>query len=345
MQEALVLAEQGWGNTGTNPLVGALVVKDGCIVGRGYHRRIGEAHAEIVALTDAGARARGATLYVNLEPCCTTGRTPPCVVAIARAGITRVVIGMRDPNPEVDGRGIAGLQQSNIRVDTGVLEPRAVELNAWFAAYIRRKIPYMILKIAISRDGRISGFPERYITGPAARRYVHSLRSRIGAVMIGIGTVLADNPRLTDRLVGRRNPARVVIDPRLRIPEDALVLEPTARRIIITDTESDPEKRRRLAAGGVEFVLLPGTYFPLETVLRELPRHDIGSVMIEGGGVLFSQVIEQAAYDELLLFRSNRTAQPYGFDIMAETGLQRLIDTVPGQAVGEDTLFHVYRDR
>jgi len=351
MRVALALAKKGWSRTGVNPLVGAVVARDHRILGRGFHRKIGEAHAETVALLDAGGWARGATLYVNLEPCCTCGRTPPCVDSILESGINRVVTGMLDPNPLVNGRGLEFLSKNGLEVVNDVLRDDARFLNRAYQKYITSKIPYVVLKIAGSRDGRIAavtgkakpGFGGRYITGEPARRYVHSLRGQFDAVLVGINTVLADDPLLTDRYVGRSNPARIVIDSHLRIPEGARFLNNDARRIIITSPNNDPRKIERLVAAGAEITVFEGGYYPMKSVIQRIGTWDIGSVLIEGGAIIFSQVFDNNLYDELYFFQSPAKIEQ-GATLTDEFDRIKAMPGVEVAGIGEDTLYHVYRN-
>jgi diaminohydroxyphosphoribosylaminopyrimidine deaminase/5-amino-6-(5-phosphoribosylamino)uracil reductase len=340
MQYALSLAQKGWGRTGINPLVGATVVKNYRIVGQGYHRMIGEAHAEVCALLDAGTRAQEATLYVNLEPCCCTGRTPPCVEAIYRTRIKRVVIGAIDPNPAVNGRGIKILQNHNIDITQGILAEQANRLNAWYKKYITQKIPYVIVKIAMSENGKISGFSGKYITSSASLRYVHSLRSQVAAVLVGINTVLTDNPYLTDRLLGQRNPTRIVIDPHLKIPFESNLLKPDARRIIITQQNSDKNKLKYLTDVGIEFLFFEGEHFSLTTILQKLGALHISSVLVEGGGQLFTQFFDKQLYDELYIFVAPKITTK-GLEINID---RNVVDGIQPVKIGEDILYHVYRN-
>ncbi len=339
MQYTLSLAKKGWGKTGINPLVGAIVVKNFQIIGQGFHRKIGEAHAEVNALIDAGYCAKDATLYVNLEPCCCTGRTPPCVKAICDAQIKKVVIGMIDPNPVVNGKGIEYLKKNKIEISLNILEREARLINLWYEKYITKKIPYIMLKIAVSEDMKISGFKEKYITSEPSRRFVHSLRSQVSAILVGINTVLTDNPYLTDRLVNRNNPARVVIDPHLKMPLTANFLIPDSRRIIITNQASDPEKIKTLTESGVEFIFLEGYHYPLSTVLENLGATNIGSILVEGGGQIFTQFLEKQLYDELYCFMAPKKiakGQKINFD-------ENLLKDLKPLKSGKDLLYHVYR--
>ncbi|UCG92153.1 MAG: bifunctional diaminohydroxyphosphoribosylaminopyrimidine deaminase/5-amino-6-(5-phosphoribosylamino)uracil reductase RibD, partial [candidate division WOR-3 bacterium] len=339
MQYALSLAEKGWGNTEINPLVGAVVAKNNRIIGQGFHRKLGEAHAEVCALTEAGDQAHGATLYVNLEPCCCAGRTPPCVEAILRAQIKRVVIGIIDPNPEVNGNGIQFLKKHNIDVTSDVLADQAQQLNKWYEKYITKKIPYIIVKIALSKDKKISGFQGKYITSEQSQRFVHSLRSRVSAVLIGINTLLEDNPYLTDRLVGRHNPTRIVIDPHLKISLESHFLRRDSRRVIITHRNSDSKKISELESLGAEFIFLEGRYYLLSVLMRKLGTLNIASILVEGGGKIFSQFLGENLYDELyLVIAQKKVNKGKKFDID-----DTLLKDVTPDKIGEDLLYHVYR--
>jgi diaminohydroxyphosphoribosylaminopyrimidine deaminase/5-amino-6-(5-phosphoribosylamino)uracil reductase len=340
MQTALNLATKGWGRTGINPLVGAIVVKNGRIIGQGFHRKIGEAHAEVVALAQAGARAYNADLYVNLEPCCVHGYTPPCVDAIIAKGIRRVVVGAIDPNPAVNGQGINTLRNHGVAVEVDILNAQSCDMNRWYRKYIVTKIPYVILKIAASKDMKISGFPKRYITSEDSLRYVHAIRSRVGAVLVGINTVLKDNPFLTDRLVGRHNPARIVIDPHLEIPTSANFLTLDARRIIITKRDNAAAKIDALKELGAELVYIDAGQYTTKDVLLNIGMLKIGSVLVEGGGKTFKMFLDENNYDELFLFVAPKIIKQ-GIHINLDGVIPR--DVKP-ERIGEDSLYHVYRN-
>jgi diaminohydroxyphosphoribosylaminopyrimidine deaminase/5-amino-6-(5-phosphoribosylamino)uracil reductase len=340
MQHALTLATKGWGRTGINPLVGAVVVKNGRIIGQGYHRKIGEAHAEVIALAEAGIRARNSDLYVNLEPCCVHGYTPPCVNALIASKIKRVIVAAKDPNPAVNGKGIMALRQHGIEVVEGVLVTQACELNRWYGKYIVTKMPYVILKIAVTENMKMSGFSTKYITSEDSLRYVHALRSQVGAVLIGINTLLTDNPLLTDRLVRRHNPARIVIDPHLEIPLDANFLLPTARRIIITKPDNTPTKMDALRELGVELVCLDADHYPTRELLVNIGLLKIGSLLVEGGGETFTCFLKEKNYDELYLFVAPTTVHK-GIEINLD---QAIFTGKMPEKIGEDSLYHVYRN-
>ena len=351
MREALALAKKGWSRTGVNPLVGAVVVKGRRILGRGFHRKIGEAHAETVSLLEAGGRARGATLFVNLEPCCTCGRTPPCVESILKSGVKRIVTGMRDPNPLVNGRGLEFLKQNGLEILEDILKNDAQHLNRAYQKYITTKIPYVVIKIAGSQDNRIgtgsgaskTGSSHRYITGEPSRRFVHSLRSQFDAVLVGIGTVLRDDPLLTDRYVGRTNPARIVVDPHLKIPPQARFLAGDARRIIVTSPQGDPRKIEQLVALGAEIAIFEGGYYPMRSLIQRIGTWDIGSVLIEGGAIVFAQVFNEDLYDELYFFQSPAKIEQ-GATLADEFDRIKAMPGVEVSGIGEDKLYHVYRN-
>lgn len=340
MQYTLTLATKGWGRTGINPLVGAVAVANGRIIGQGYHRKIGEAHAEVIALTEAGIRSRNADLYVNLEPCCVHGYTPPCVNAIIASKIRRVIVGAIDPNPEVNGKGIEALRNHDITVDVDVLNKQSSELNRWYRKYIVERIPYVILKVAASKDMKISGFTTKYITSEHSLRYVHAIRSQVGAILVGINTVLKDNPFLTDRMVRRHDPARIVIDPHLEIPLDANFLTPTARRIIITKPNNKSTKISALKELGVELIYLNADHYTTRELLVNIGMLKIGSLLVEGGGETFTYFLKEKNYDELYLFVAPTTVNK-GIDINLDQTI--FAGEIP-ERIGEDSLYHVYRN-
>ncbi len=297
MREALAWARRGLGRTSPNPPVGAVVVRDGQVVGRGFHRRAGEAHAEVVALQAAGSRARGATLYVTLEPCPTTGRTGPCTEAILQAGVARVVVAVRDPDPRVDGRGLQRLRAAGVEVTTGVLAREAVRLLEAYIVHRRAGRPFVTLKWAMSLDGKISARRDRrtMISGERSLRYDHALRNVHDAVLVGIGTVLADDPQLTCRIPGGRDPLRVVLDSRLRIPLQArlLHLRSAAPTLIAAGERAPRERVAALRAAGAEVLVLPGERPALRDLLAVLAGRGILSVLVEGGGTVHAAALAE----------------------------------------------------
>jgi diaminohydroxyphosphoribosylaminopyrimidine deaminase / 5-amino-6-(5-phosphoribosylamino)uracil reductase len=310
MWMALDLARQGRGRTSPNPMVGAVVVQGSEVVGSGYHQAPGSPHAEIIALEKAGEKARGATLYVNLEPCAHHGRTGPCSEAIIRAGITRVVAAMEDPNPLVSGRGFARLAEADIKIKEGILEQKARQLNEVFIKYINTGLPFVSVKVAMSLDGKIgtrSG-ESHWITGEKARQFVHRLRDHSDVIMVGIETVLKDNPQLTARVEGGggKDPVRVVVDSSARLPLDARVIESTspARTILAVTDQASPEKRRALQGKGVEVMVLPSKEgrVDLTVLMKKLAERELTAVLVEGGGTLNYSLLEQSLIDKLFIF-------------------------------------------
>ncbi len=308
MRRALRLARRGLGRSSPNPAVGAVVVRQGQVVGQGYHARAGTPHAEVHALAAAGELARGATLYVTLEPCHHQGRTPPCTRAILEAGIARVVYGATDPNPRVEGGGGAWLAAQGLEVTAGVLEEDCAWEHRFFFTHVTLGRPHVILKTAATLDGRTatrSGH-SRWVTGEAARRYVHRLRSWCDAICVGIGTALADDPRLTCRLPGGRNPLRVVVDTNLRLPPTARVLDPDSPPGCLVACGPRPPARRRraLEAAGAEVLPLPraGGGVDLAALAAELGRRGVTSLLLEGGAELAWGFLSRGLVDEVAYF-------------------------------------------
>lgn len=305
MAQALRLAEKGLYTTTPNPRVGCVIVRDGKVVGSGWHERAGESHAEIHALTQAGELAQGATVYVTLEPCSHHGRTPPCAEALINAGVDRVVVAMVDPNPQVAGEGLAQLQQAGIRTDIGLLEKEAHELNIGFVYRMTCGRPWLRLKIAASLDGKtaLNNGVSQWITGADARRDVHRLRARSCAVLTGIGTVLADDPSLNVRDVETpRQPLRVVVDSTLKMPPTAKML--AAGKTLVVTASGDQAKARHLREVGAEVLALP----PLEgrvdlaRMLDELGRRGINEITVEAGRGLNGALVQQGLVDEFVIY-------------------------------------------
>ena len=308
MAQALALAARGAGATSPNPPVGAVVVRRGRVVGAGYHRRAGGPHAEVLALRQAGAAARGGTLYVTLEPCCHLDkRTPPCVPLIVQRGIQRIVVATRDPNPKVWGRGLAALRRAGLQVEAGVGRPEADRLIEPYRTRITTGRPFVTLKVAATLDGKIATArgESRWITGPAARNFVHRLRALSDAVLVGINTVLADNPSLTARTghAGSKTPRRIVLDPSLRIPLRATVLtDGKAATMIVTTAAGSVSKRAILEKRGVEVLVLSARRGRIAwgRLLRELGRRGITSLLIEGGAEVNASALRAGAVDHVL---------------------------------------------
>ena len=304
MARALELAERGLNSTMPNPRVGCVLVREGAVVGEGWHERAGEPHAEIVALQAAGAAAEGATAYVTLEPCCHHGRTPPCTDALIRARVARVVAAMKDPNPLVSGAGLAQLAAAGIAVQSGLLEERARELNIGFVSRMQRGRPWVRLKVAASLDGRtaLANGASQWITGPEARADGQAWRARACAILTGIGTVRADDPRLTVREVKiPRQPLRIVLDSRLAIDPKAQVL---AGGALVVAAQPDPARRQALEAQGNEVLLLPGAdgRVDLSALVRELGARAVNELHVEAGPVLNGAFLRAGLVDELLIY-------------------------------------------
>jgi diaminohydroxyphosphoribosylaminopyrimidine deaminase / 5-amino-6-(5-phosphoribosylamino)uracil reductase len=357
MREALALARKGRGRTSPNPVVGAVIVKDGMIVGRGWHQKAGTAHAEVHAIAAAGKNAENSNLYVTLEPCCHHGRTGPCTEAILKAGISRVVVAMVDPNPLVAGCGIKFLQERGVPVDTGLLAADAASLNAPFIKWITCSMPFVTLKNGISLDGKIATHTgnSRWITGDASRLEVHRLRDVSDAIITGIGTVLADDPELTTRLPeGGRSPVRVVVDRMARTPLDAkLVNDGTAHTIIAVSPDAPADRITNLEARGVEILKVPEVDGRLElaVLLRELGGRGLTSVMVEAGGTLNSSFLFGNYADKVVFFVAPKiiggagAPGPYG-----GLGIDLLSDAVELEDIavrnlGEDLMIEGYVKR
>ena len=308
LRMACRLARKAAGRTSPNPQVGAVLVRQGKIVGTGYHQFAGGKHAEIAALERAGTRARGATLYITLEPCSHYGRTPPCTGALIRAGIKEVVCGTQDPNPLVSGGGFRQLRRAGIKVRAGVLEKECRALIEAFAKYIARRVPFVTLKLAATLDGGIAAASgdARWISGETSRRTVHRLRNEVDAVVVGLGTVETDDPLLTCRIAGGRNPWRVVLDSRLRIRSSAklLRLPDAGKTVIATGARAAPARVRELEALGVQVWRLPLKHKRISwrALLKELAHCGIVSVMIEGGAQTAASALKEKIVDKVLFF-------------------------------------------
>mgnify|MGYP000983479005 CR=1 FL=1 len=342
MREALDLAQNARGRTAPNPLVGAVIVRDGRVVAAGWHREAGTPHAEIHALRMAGELAKGATLYVTLEPCAHYGRTGPCAKAVVAAGLRRVVIAMRDPNPLVAGKGIHILEEAGIEVTVGVLEDEAKRLNEVFLKWIATKMPFVVLKTAMSLDGKIATHTgdSQWITNEASRLRVHAYRDEYAAILVGIGTVLADDPSLTTRLPDGtgHNPIRIIVDSRARTPLTAkVVTDSMAKTIIAVTKQAPPDRVTALeAAGASVFVVGDGSEVDLRLLMQELGRQEITSVFVEGGGTIHFSLLAAGLIDKVHAFiapkliggRDARTAvEGEGFASLAQAVLLEDVET------------------
>lgn len=291
MQLALELAKKGCGFVNPNPMVGAVIVKDGEIIGQGYHEKYGEFHAERNALADCAATPKGATLYVTLEPCCHYGKTPPCTEAIIESGISKVVVGYKDPNPLVSGKGIEILRQNGIEVIEGILEKECGELNEVFFYYVRTKTPYVVMKYAMTMDGKTATYngKSKWVTGEAARRKVHQDRHRYTAIMVGVETVIADDPLLTCRNANGKNPIRIICDTNLRTPLVSQIVKTANNVTTIIATACTDEKRKQAYINAnckIIEISKDKNHINLKELMIKLGQEKIDSILLEGGGSL-----------------------------------------------------------
>ena len=353
MRRALALAARGAASTQPNPRVGCVLVRDGLIVGEGWHVRAGEPHAEVHALRAAGDRARGATAYVTLEPCAHTGRTPPCADALVAAGVARVVVAIRDPFPEVAGRGLARLEAAGIEVEVGLCAAEARALNRGFLSRIERGRPWVTLKLAMSLDGRtaMASGESRWITGPAARADVHRLRAEAGAVLTSSATVLADDPELSVRapadwqqlmsgaIAEFRQPDRIVLDARGRVPATARVWAPGARRFAVQARGLDCAR-----PDGVEVIRLETAAdgaISLAEALSALAPHGVNEVFVECGPGLAGALVQAGLVDELLVYTAPKLLGDAARPLLRLPGLERLAEHVAlrfmdAEMIGDD---------
>jgi diaminohydroxyphosphoribosylaminopyrimidine deaminase/5-amino-6-(5-phosphoribosylamino)uracil reductase len=345
MARAFALARRGLYTTDPNPRVGCVVVKDGKIVGEGFHARVGGLHAEPLALQQAGQHARDATVYVTLEPCCHYGRTPPCSDALLTAGVARVVAAMRDPNPKVAGGGFAALEAKGVVVESGLMQDQARELNRGFIERMEQGKPFVRLKLALSLDGRtaLANGESKWITGEAARFDVQKWRARSSAVVTGIGTVSTDDPRLTVRELDiGRTPMRVVLDSRLRISPTAQLIRQPGKTLVATTVEGG-KKSEALVAAGAEVVALPerNKQVDLTALLTELAKREVNDVLIEAGASLCGAFLEQQLVDELVLYYSpcvlgNRARGMLDLPLIASMDDRFNLDIVETRVFGQD---------
>jgi diaminohydroxyphosphoribosylaminopyrimidine deaminase/5-amino-6-(5-phosphoribosylamino)uracil reductase len=332
MNIALEEAARGLGRTHPNPAVGAILVKNGRVVARGYHSEAGAPHAEVAAIEAAGPRARGADLYTTLEPCDHWGRTGPCSLAIIAAGIRRVVCASLDPNPLVNGKGLARLRRHGIEVRTGVLREKADALNQPFFKYIRTGMPWVTLKAAVTLDGKLatSTGDSRWVTGEEARAFVHKLRNHADVVLVGANTLIADDPLLTTRLPGGagRDPTRVVVDSRLRVPptKKAFNLSSTAPTIVATVEKESSPRARKLAARGARLWSVRGRRgrVDLKALLRRLAKEGHLHVLVEGGAEVFGTLLREKLVDEIVLFIAPKVVGRNGMSWVGDLGVKEM---------------------
>ena len=353
---AIEIAKRGIGYVSPNPLVGCIIVKDDRIVGAGFHERFGENHAEINAISSSRENLEGATLYVNLEPCSHTGKTPPCVDKIIENKIKRVVIGTLDMNPVVSGKGVRKLKSAGIEVKVGILEKECIHLNRFFFKHITKKIPYVTLKAAQTLDGKIADIKgnSKWISSIESTRHVHAIRAQYDAILIGSGTVTRDDPQLTVRLTEGRNPRRIIVDSNLIIKttNKVLVNNQDSNLILITSRNSLEKKRKikKLISLGAHIIYSKyegNGKLDLKYVLKELGKLNLNSILVEGGSTLFTSFIQQNLYDNFLIFLSPKIIGN-GIPLTGDLGIQNIRDIhklklVNTEKIGDDVLIELAR--
>jgi diaminohydroxyphosphoribosylaminopyrimidine deaminase/5-amino-6-(5-phosphoribosylamino)uracil reductase len=334
MHRALQLARKGHGRVSPNPMVGAVIVRDGRIIGEGWHRCCGENHAEINAIENATEAVEGATFYITLEPCAHQGRTPPCVDALIACRPGRIVVGTEDPNPMVSGKGIQALTRQGIKTSVGVLGEACQQLNEVFFKYIGSGLPFVTLKFAQTLDGRIATATghSKWISSPPSLRFAHRLRSIHDAILVGADTVLKDNPELTCRLVRGKNPLRIVVDSRLRVSPAAIIFNetPGANALVATTSLASARKRRHFELKGIETLML-GTdrvgRVDLHELLIALGRRKIASLLVEGGAALITSFLKEKLADRLIVVLSPKIAGK-GVDSVGDLGIRLMNDAL-----------------
>ena len=369
MRMAIELAKRGAGAVNPNPMVGAVVVKNGEVIGRGHHKFFGGPHAEVYALEEAGEKAEGATIYVTLEPCSHYGKTPPCAKKIIDMGIKKCFIGSSDPNPKVAGKGVAMLKEAGIEVVENVLKEECDEVNQVFFKYIKTKIPYLFVKCGITLDGKIalSNGISKWITNSIAREKVQYYRNKFMGIMVGINTVLTDNPSLTARIENGVNPFRIIVDPNLQIDENCKVVKNNEdeKTVIITsqknlftedteNTEIQIKQKRLSEENRVKFIFIDGEKFSFRKMLEEIGKAGIDSILLEGGETLISLAFEENAIDGGEIFIANKilgdnSAKPFisGFvrEKMEEAvQLTNVRNNIYGENVGMEFYFKKYNE-
>ena len=348
MEIALKLAEKGKGSVSPNPLVGCIIVKRGRIVGKGYHKKYGEEHAQINALKTAGKKANNATMYVNLEPCSHWGKTPPCTEKVVEAGIREVIIGMEDPNPLVDG--YKELKFRGLKTKIGILREDAKKLNEAYIRYTKTKKPFVTLKLAMSLDGKIatSSGDSKYITGREARTYVHQIRHETDAIMVGVNTVIKDNPLLDSRLFKGKNPMKIILDSTLKISKKAKVLKDPSKVIIATTNKAPKNKVKEFHQKGVTILTLKSIngLVDLTGLIKELGKSEISSVMIEGGSELSGNAIKEGIINKLMIFTAPKIIGN-GLDPIKNLGIKKVkkaikLKNISTRKIGKDILVEGY---
>jgi len=333
MSRALMLAIKGIYTTAPNPNVGCVLVKDGEVVGEGWHKKAGEAHAEINALKQAGDKAEGATAYVTLEPCCHQGKTPPCTNALIKAKVKRVVAAMIDPHSKVAGEGLKQLETAGIFVEHGLLEEQAKEINSGFIKRMQKRLPYVRCKLAMSLDGRtaMASGESKWITSAAAREDVQRLRAKSSAILTGVGTILADDPSMTVRLEGidSHQPIRVVVDTNLSMPVDAKMLKEQGQTVLMT-CSSDEHIAQVLKNAGADIHMMPycNTSVDLKSVMQQLSDMQINDVLLESGATLSGAMLQAGLIDELIIYMAPVLMGNHARGLFALPGLEKMQDKI-----------------
>ena len=352
MRRALILARRGLGKTGPNPAVGCVIVKNGKVVGEGWHKRAGTPHAEVHALAQAGTSAKNADVYVTLEPCAHFGKTPPCADALIEAGVARVYAGMVDPNPRVSGRGLEKLRAAGIGATAGILGEDCRVVNEPFIKHVTTGLPFVILKSALTLDGK-SATAEgdaRWISSEKSRRYVHKLRSQVDAIMVGVGTVIADDPQLTARIPGGKDPLRVVVDSNLKVPLSAKLLHVKSKaKTLVATVSNDAPRISGIMETGAEIVVCQDKMgkVDLPDLLARLGAMFIQSVLLEGGSTLAGEALRQGLIDKVMLFYAPKLVGGEGPGLFAGRGVARMEDAIHLRNIaftrfGEDILIQGY---
>jgi diaminohydroxyphosphoribosylaminopyrimidine deaminase/5-amino-6-(5-phosphoribosylamino)uracil reductase len=358
MKLALNLAAKGCGFTSPNPMVGAVIVRDGIVVGTGFHEAIGMAHAEVNAIKEAGDLAKGATLYVTLEPCNHHGRTPPCTDQIKDAGISRVVVAMKDPNPDVKGRGIDHLKKHGINISLGLYEDRATKLNEAFIKYVQTKRPFVTIKCAATLDGRIATRTgdSKWVSGEESRRFVHRLRHSADAIMVGINTIQKDNPKLTTRLEGKKgsDPTRIILDTHFSISEDARILnlDSESDTIIATGVSVKGKQKEALEKKGVRILktTVKDGRIDLDILMESLGEQGITSLLVEGGSRVIASSLAASVVDKAIFFYAPKIlGGDDGVPICSGSGPEFMSETISLKDInvrrfGDDVMIEGYID-
>ena len=353
MRLAIEIAKKGAGKVNPNPMVGAVIVKDERVIGQGYHKYYGGNHAEVNAFEDLSDNPEGATIYVTLEPCSHYGKTPPCVDKIIANKISKVVVGTLDPNPLVEGRGIKALKEAGIEVITGVLEEECKKLNEVFMKYILYKRPFVVLKTAMTLDGKIAteSGESKWITSDKSRQEVHKLRNKLSAIMVGVNTVIKDNPELTCRLEGGKNPVRIIVDSKLRIPLGSnVVVDNLAQTIVATTEVADKDKILVLEKLGVKVLIInsKNERVDLKSLMIELGKRDIDGILLEGGATLSFSALEENIVDKIQVYIAPKIiGGEKSKTSIGGKGIEKLSDAImlnnmTVKSVGTDLLIEAY---